>query len=471
MKKLIILILLILNINNIYAENYMFKIEDKSIYKVILNNDNNVNKEVGINGTCGLSQNKYTEEEPSNNLCETNYGNTNVSLNGYNYFWSCLGSPENESHLKGNDVSCMSYKNLPLSDYGINFYRVVGSLESPSGNEFVRIPQLLEGNYTIPSGGFVSLNISANNIITLNQISGSFYGNINYNGYVISGLPIDTTFTVVENTTSVDVSSLGNKIFFNYAGRSVSSGGKIRIKINLNEGQPSCGTINETYTSTILSNSSNELCEMGQVSQFNNNTNSFNWQCYFPSINKNVSCVAYKNPVCGSDNSQALDNTPTNLCTNGTSSSVINNNGVYNWSCSLNNKIENCEAYSNLNLINDTITAYRVAHNSLSTPYLTRTITNNSHILNQEYIVPNETDYFSYKIVNNNTIHLIQKKSGTYGSTVTYNGYVLKIPKINSFEIIQNTSSIPIIQYDNDLYINYKGRSVSSGTTIIIKIK
>ncbi len=469
MIKLILMLFLFLNIGNVFANTYIMKIEKTQGLSVIKGDAEEINKQAGTNGACGIAQDKYTEAEPSTQLCSTEYGNSAIILNGYTYSWNCLGSPESETNSRGNAVACKSYKDLPLSDYGVSFYRVYGtSLEVPYG-EKTQISQLVDGNYTIASQNFVSLNISGGNLITLNQNSGSVYGTNTYAGYVISGIPNTASFTVVENTTPANVSMFGDKIYFNYAGKTIPTGGRIKIKMNLNESETSCGTMDQTYTSLNLSNMSEGLCSIGQVSNFSSTTNNYNWSCTLPSIGKSKSCTAYKNPVCGSDHGITLESAPTNFCSNGIASAYTQDQNGYYWTCSLNNKLDNCVAYTGVNLLNSSITAYRVAHSSLATPYQSRTITNATHILNQEYMVPIE-DLFAYKIVDNNTVHLIQKKSGSYGATYTYNGYVLKLDKINNFEVLQNTTSIPIVQNGNDLYINYKGRSVSAGNVIILRI-
>lgn len=468
MKKLIISILFIMNISNIQAESYIFKVGEKLDYKVVLSSDNGQNKQLGSNGICGEAQTLYTEEEPINNLCSTNYGNSIVSLNGYTYSWSCIGSPETETNLKGNDSNCISYKNLPLSDHSVNFYRVFGSsLETPYGSE-LQISQLSNGSYSIPNQSNVSLNISNGNIITLNQTLGSVYGDNTYSGYVISGIPSNSSFSVIENNTSVNVAMLGSKIFFNYSGKTVSTGGKITIKMNLNDSTTECGSLNNTYTSSNITSTTSGLCSIGQVAQFSNASDKFNWNCTLPSINKYVSCSAFKNPICGSSHGQSIENIPTELCSVGTPSVITENLNSFNWSCSLNNKVENCESSKGINLENSAITAFRIV--SSFNPYGTRIITNNTHVLNKEYIVPNEANYFAYKIVNNNTIHLIQKSGGLYGN-YTYNGYTIRFDKINDYEVLQNTLSIPIIRNGKDLVINYNSRDIPTGNTIIIKIK
>lgn len=157
--KIIIIIMLILNINNIYAENVFqinknvyknsIKVQEKQViippiqeiipecgidYLSCVNGNalitssigsNNVTwnctsttqnsisctKEAqeGINGSCGSANGTTVNESPTNNLCQ-NGTPTSVTLNGNNYQWSCNGQIGTETIKNGTHQNCTATK-------------------------------------------------------------------------------------------------------------------------------------------------------------------------------------------------------------------------------------------------------------------------------------------------------------------------------------------------------------------------
>lgn len=107
---------------------------------------------------------------------------------------------------------------------------------------------------------------------------------------------------------------------------------------------PICGS---AHNSSFNNAPENNLCHIGNHSEVILESNQFNWSC--SENNTQVNCNAQKiiaaNPVCGSAHNSSFEFTPTNyLCEIGTSSNVVLNSTIFNWTCNEENNSVSCNA-------------------------------------------------------------------------------------------------------------------------------
>lgn len=72
---------------------------------------------LGINGECGSSNGQLFELTPTDNLCNTNYGTSSVTLfTGQNYLWECTGEPGTQTKSTGITSQCNAFKELTCTN-------------------------------------------------------------------------------------------------------------------------------------------------------------------------------------------------------------------------------------------------------------------------------------------------------------------------------------------------------------------
>lgn len=188
--------------------------------------------ELGINGSCGLSNNQEFNIVPINNLCTR--GNVdNVKINSLNYQWTCKGDLATQTKLKGSDENCSAIKNYIITFN--RYYPNIGTIYNhfTFTNEHIN-NKLINRNTAYPNrDGYMSLSIDNNDILTLEILrdGGFIIEGEDYDGYHIIGLSNLKSIDILEQsipTRSIEVNN--SELFINMKGLALT-GQKIKIKL------------------------------------------------------------------------------------------------------------------------------------------------------------------------------------------------------------------------------------------------
>lgn len=206
------------------AADYLIKLSPQPI-KVIGNeivDPNQPVKEEGTNGVCGNSNGLTLPSLPATNLCQSEYGNTNVIENNGLFTWSCNGSEDSPTHNAGSSVNCSANKQESLLVCSVLFYNMTGYAYGSAA--LAQIEFNLKNNSKFNFGTLLSFdNISGNfSNATVNASSKYASGaNLFYPVYAIKG------YEVTGNGYTQDY----NEYWLSYENRNSA------FRVSFNEGQ------------------------------------------------------------------------------------------------------------------------------------------------------------------------------------------------------------------------------------------
>lgn len=72
---------------------------------------------LGGEGECGASHLELFQSTPTENLCNTNFGTSSVTLfSGQTYLWTCTGETGTQTKSTGNTTECQAFKELTCNN-------------------------------------------------------------------------------------------------------------------------------------------------------------------------------------------------------------------------------------------------------------------------------------------------------------------------------------------------------------------
>lgn len=188
--------------------------------------------ELGVDGSCGLSNNQEFNIIPTSNLCAT--GNAgDVQINSLNYQWTCKGDLATQTKLKGLDQDCSATKNYIITFN--RYYPNIGTIYNhfTFTNEHIN-NKLIDRNTSYPNrDGYMSLSIDNNDILTLEILrdGGFIIDGEDYDGYHIIGLSNLKSIEILEqNIPTRQIYVSNSEIFINMKGLAIT-GQKIKFKL------------------------------------------------------------------------------------------------------------------------------------------------------------------------------------------------------------------------------------------------
>lgn len=205
------------------AADYLIKLPPQSI-KVISNqivDPSQPVKEDGTNGVCGSSNGLTLRSAPISNLCQSEYGNTNVIENNGLFTWSCNGSEDSQTHNAGSSVNCSANKKEGDLICSVLFSEMSGY--SYKSAALAQIEFTLKDNSKFSFGSLLSSNPTSGNFTNATIVASSVYSiSTLYNAtYAIKGFAGKNTGYLDDN----------NEYWFG-AAETVSN-----YRINFKEGQ------------------------------------------------------------------------------------------------------------------------------------------------------------------------------------------------------------------------------------------
>ncbi len=171
------------------ASEYIMKLP-KQPTKVVLNTipeNPEDNKEEGENGICGTSQGMTLRTVPTTNLCQTEYGNSNVIENNGIFTWSCNGSTESTTHAAGNSTDCSANKQEGDLICSVEFSNMNGY--SYKSAALAQIEFTLKDNSKFSFGSLLSSTPTSGNFSNATVVASSVYSSylLYYATYAIKG--------------------------------------------------------------------------------------------------------------------------------------------------------------------------------------------------------------------------------------------------------------------------------------------
>jgi len=275
MKLKLIIAILLLQCNQLYANEYIFKMQKISNIKEIKQENNNPicginfgacengtanyisnigdseviwkcishNIEIncsktalnGTNGVCGSSNNEFLEEIPLN-LCNSGTATT-VYLNNSTYNWVCNGSEATQISKEGNSVNCSATKvqNAKWSNFNVlvsrsyydfNSIRTSSETYIPSNGVCKPVGDSYGELCTYENNGNLELELKITR-------AGCFYGSTsNFDGYVMHNITGLKSYEVLSGNLNVDYVNQNNKFGFNLSGKGcVDIGDSKKVKL------------------------------------------------------------------------------------------------------------------------------------------------------------------------------------------------------------------------------------------------
>lgn len=226
------------------------------------------------------------------------------------------------------------------------------------------------------------------------------------------------------------------------------------------------------------------VCENGNANYISNIGDSeVNWKCINNNIEINCSKPALNgtNGLCGSSNNTFSEETPLNLCSSGTATTVSLNNSTYNWSCNGSEATQiskegnsvNCSAtkiqnakWSNFNVL---VSRNYYDFNSIKTSSAT-------YIPSNGVCTPVGDTYgelCTYENNGNLELELKIIRDGCfYGSTSNFDGYVMhNLTGLKSYEVLSGNLNVDYVNQNNKFGFNLSGKGcVVIGDTKKVKL-